>query len=222
MGFLNLFNKSKKKAIPTPSLPDLKQKTKILFVDDQKFNVVDSLKTKDGWKNIQRVSDVDSMTQTEVMEAHIIFVDVQGVGKKLGFADEGLGLIVALKETYPEKKVVMYSAESQGQVNAFHKAADLVDGRLKKRPSRYEFDSTIERLAREAFCLNNCVSYLQKILLRDFNVDLTDAEIKKVVEDLYNKGTYNEANTIAAAFNLSNAGSIASIIQLLLMPLTSQ
>lgn len=222
MRILNIFNKNKKKAIPIPSLPDLKQKTKILFVDDQKFNVVDSLKTKDGWKNIQRVSDVESMSQTEVTEAHIIFVDVQGVGKKLGFADEGLGLIVALKETYPEKKVVMYSAESQGQVNAFHKAADLVDGRLKKRPSRYEFDSTIERLAREAFCLNNCVSYLQKILLRDFNVDLTDAEIKKVVEDLYNKGTYNEANTIAAAFNLSNAGSIASIIQLLLMPLTSQ
>lgn len=222
MGLLNFFNTSKKKAIPTPSLPDLKQKTKVLFVDDQKFNVVDSLKTKDGWKNIVRVSDVESMTQTEVMEAHIIFVDVQGVGKKLGFADEGLGLIVALKEAYPEKKVVMYSAESRGQVNAFHEAADLVDGRLKKRPSRYEFDSTIERLAREAFCLNNCVSYLQKILLRDFNVDLTDAEIKKVVEDLYNKGTFNDANTIAAAFNLSNAGSIASIIQLLLMPLTSQ
>jgi len=147
MGLLGLFKNNKKKAIPIPTVPELKQKTKILFVDDMKFNIVDSLKSKDGWRNIQRVSDVDSITQPEVSEAHIIFVDVQGVGKKLGFADEGLGLIVALKEAYPEKKVVMYSAESQGQVNAFHKAADLVDGRLKKRSSRYEFDSTIERLA---------------------------------------------------------------------------
>lgn len=115
----------------------------------------------------------------------------------------------------------MYSSESKGQVSAFHKASDMVDSRLKKRPSRYEFGATIERLAKEAFCLNSCVSYLRKTLLRDFNVDLTDAEIKKIVEDLYNKGTYNDTSTIAAAFNLSNAGSIASIIQLLFMPFTT-
>ena len=221
MRIVNFFKSDKVKAIPTPTLPELKQKTKILFVDDLKFNIVDSLKDKDGWRNIQRVADVDSISQTEVAEAHIIFVDVQGVGKKLGFVDEGLGLIVALKETYPEKKVVMYSSESKGQVSAFHKASDMVDGRLKKRPSRYEFCATIERLAKEAFCLNSCVSYLRKTLLRDFNVDLTDAEIKKIVEDLYNKGTYNDTSTIAAAFNLSNAGSIASIIQLLFMPFTT-
>ena len=112
MGFLNFFKKNKKKTIPTPTLPELKQKTKILFVDDLKFNIIDSLKDKDGWRNIQRVADVESISQSEVCEAHIIFVDVQGVGKKLGFADEGLGLIVALKETYPEKKIVMYSSES--------------------------------------------------------------------------------------------------------------
>ncbi len=218
MSIFGFFKTNKKKAIPIPTLSDLKQKTKILFVDDLKFNVVDSLKTKDGWKNIQRVSDVDSITQTEVLEAHVIFVDVQGVGKRLGFADEGLGLIVALKETYPEKKVVMYSAESKGQVNAFHQAADIVDGRLKKRPSRYEFDSTIERLAREAFCLNNCVEYLRKVLLRDFRIDMSDSEIKEIVENLYNNGTYNDSSIIAAAFNLNNAGAIASIIQLLLMP----
>jgi hypothetical protein len=218
MSIFGFLKTNKKKAIQIPTLSDLKQKTKILFVDDLKFNVVDSLKTKDGWKNIQRVSDVDSITQTEVLEAHVIFVDVQGVGKRLGFADEGLGLIVALKETYPEKKVVMYSAESKGQVNAFHQAADIVDGRLKKRPSRYEFDSTIERLAREAFCLNNCVEYLRKILLRDFRIDMSDSEIKEIVENLYNNGTYNDSSIIAAAFNLNNAGAIASIIQLLLMP----
>ena len=216
MGILSFFCNSKK-TIPTPTLLELKQKTKILFVDDSKFNIVDNLKDKDGWRNIQRLADVESISQPEVSDAHIIFVDVQGVGKKLGFTDEGLGLIVALKDTYPEKKVVMYSSESKGQVSAFHKASDLVDGRLKKKPSRYEFDATIERLARETFCFNNCVSYLRKILLRDFNIDMTDAEIRKIIEDLYNKGTYNETDSIASAFNLNNVGSIASIIQLLLM-----
>ena len=55
MGILSLFMNSKKKTIPTPTLPELKQKTKILFVDDLKFNIIDSLKEKDGWRNIVRL-----------------------------------------------------------------------------------------------------------------------------------------------------------------------
>lgn len=67
------------------SLDDLKANTKILFIDDQRFNYVDALKEKDGWKNITRISDASSISQFEIKEAHIIFVDIQGVGKKLGF-----------------------------------------------------------------------------------------------------------------------------------------
>ena len=85
---LSLFKK-KKKSIPERTIDDLKRITKILFIDDLTFNLVDSLKEKDGWQNVQKIKDVDSLSQTEVREAHIIFVDVQGVGKKLGFEDEG-------------------------------------------------------------------------------------------------------------------------------------
>ena len=193
--------KSKVKKIPSRTLDELKNITKILFVDDKAFKVIDNIKEKNGWKNVSRIVDVESLSQTEIQESHIIFVDIQGVGKKMNFKDGGLGLIVALKKEYPDKKIVMYSAESQGQIDAFHPAAELVDARL----------------AKEAFCLDNCVKHLKVILRRQFGIEKDETEITKIITDLYDNEGYKNQNTIASAFSLSNAGSIASIIQLLLM-----
>ena len=111
----------------------------------------------------------------------------------------------------------MYSAESQGQIDAFHPAAGLVDARLRKTASLYEFISTVERLAKEAFCLDNCVKHLKVTLRREFGIEKDETEITKIITDLYNNKGYKNKDTIASAFSLSNAGSIASIIQLLLM-----
>lgn len=111
----------------------------------------------------------------------------------------------------------MYSAESQGQVDAFHPAAELVDARLRKTANLYEFSSTVERLAKEAFCLDNCVKHLKVILRREFNVEKSEQEITEIVTNLYNNDGYKNKNEIAVAFNLSDAASISSIIQLLLM-----
>lgn len=218
MNLKNPFKKKTKvKKIPSRTLEELKNITKIIFIDDKAFKVINNIKEKDGWKNISKIVDVDSLAQTEIQEAHIIFVDIQGVGKKMNFNDGGLGLIVALKKEYPDKKIVMYSAESQGQIDAFHPAAELVDARLRKTVSLYEFSSTVERLAKEAFCLDNCVKHLKVVLRQEFSIDKDEAEITKVITDLYNNEGYKNKNTIASAFSLSDAGSIASIIQLLLM-----
>ena len=111
----------------------------------------------------------------------------------------------------------MLNAESQGQIDAFHPAAELVDARLRKTASLYEFISTVERLAKEAFCLDNCVKHLKVILRREFGIEKDETEITKIITDLYDNEGYKNQNTIASAFSLSNAGSIASIIQLLLM-----
>ena len=161
--------KTEVKRIPSRSVDELKNITKVLFIDDKTFKVVDNIKEKDGWKNVSRI--------------------------------------------------VMYSAESQGQIDAFHPAAELVDARLRKTASLYEFTSTLERLAKEAFCLDNCVKHLKTILRREFSIEKDETEITKIITELYNNDGYEDKNTIASAFNLSNAGSVASIIQLLLMPL---
>ena len=217
----NPFKKSKKvkKTIPTHNIDELKNVVKILFVDDTSIPKAKQLQEKEGWKNVTKIKDVNALSQSEIKEAHIRFLDIQGVGKSMGFKDEGLGLIVALKEKYPDKKIVMYSAESQGHIDAFHKAADLVDGRLRKGADLYEFSSTTERLAQEAFCFDNCVRHICEVLRKELKIELTQTEVEQIVNRIYDEDLYTDPSSIAQAFNLSNVGSVASIIQLLLMPI---
>lgn len=61
MWLFNIFkNKSKVKKIPSRTLDELKNITKILFVDDKAFKVIDNIKEKNGWKNVSRIVDVES------------------------------------------------------------------------------------------------------------------------------------------------------------------
>jgi DNA-binding NarL/FixJ family response regulator len=93
------------------------------------------------------VRDVGSLDEQTVQQAQIMFVDIQGVGKKLGFRDEGLGLARALKEKYSKKKVVIYSAQVNGE--RFHEALRKADDFLPKNADPYEFQQLTERLANE-------------------------------------------------------------------------
>lgn len=216
---MRLFHRNQNKIIPARSMDDLKRITKILFIDDQNFNYITALKEKDGWQNISRIADPTSISQTELREAHIIFVDIQGVGKKMGFEDEGLGLVQAIREHYPEKKIIMYSAENKGRIDGLHPAGNLVDFRLRKTASRYEFENAIERFAKEAFCLDNCVAHIRTVFQRELGISKTDEEIKSVIQMLYDNGKFRDTSSIAKAFSLTNIGSVASIIQLLLLPI---
>lgn len=133
-----------KKSTPAASQ---KATTHILFIDDdQKFKVVDILK-KSGWTYTRRTSDVGSIDDPMIQQAHILFVDVQGVGRRLQFKDEGLGLAKAIKDKYPAKKVVIYSAQTQGE--RFHDALRKADDFLAKNADPYEFQQLTERLAAE-------------------------------------------------------------------------
>lgn len=206
----NLNNKRKK--LPERSITDIKNGCRVLFIDDEKFKVVNRLKDKDGWKNTNWIKDVDSISQTEILDAHILFVDVQGVGKAMGFKDEGLGLIVALKKHYPNKKVIMYSGESKGHVDTFHEAANLVDARLRKTADHYEFETTLERLAKDAFCLENCIIRIKSTLYNEYGISMSEAQIETNITKVYNKSITE--NNISKIFNIQNAAAIANILQL--------
>lgn len=128
------------------SVSDLKCQINILFVDDEKFPIVNILKKTEGWKNTKLVSDVKSLTCSDVKWAHIIFVDINGVGGTL-YKDQGLGLAKGLKERYPNKKIILYSAETNH--NAFSDAWDIVDARLPKDADPIQFIAKVEKYAIE-------------------------------------------------------------------------
>lgn len=129
-------------------LQALKDKTRILFIDDDdKFKVVKILKSS-GWIHTSLTKDLGNLDQNNVTQATILFVDIQGVGLKLGFSDEGLGLAKALKERYSEKFVIIYSSQTQG--DRFHEALRLADESLEKNADPYQFQQLVEKFARQA------------------------------------------------------------------------
>lgn len=193
-------------------LNEIKNVCKILFIDDKAFPVVDILKNS-GWHNTQRIKDVDSTDQVEIQEAHILFIDIQGVGKKLKFKDEGLGLIIALKEKYPAKRIIVYSAEDQGRIQAFHPGIDKADKRLSKNSDPYQFQSIVEVYAKEAFSLYECIERIKKQIQKELGYSIETDKILKRLNKIYNKGDYS-LQYISKIFNLQNAASIANMIQL--------
>lgn len=211
-----MFNKLFKKNEPhlefrEPDLETRKNKTNILFVDDNYFQVVDILK-KSGWLNTHSTHDIDNLDASIVKDAQIIFVDIHGVGKSLGFSNEGLGLVSALKKKHPEKRVIVYSSETKG--DRFEEDLESADKRIKKNADPYRFVSLVEEYSAEFFTLDRCIIRLQKILHSEFNTSLTEAEIKEKLAAIQNQGNTN-TNTVSKVFNLSNAGSLASLVSLL-------
>lgn len=200
--------------LPERDLDEIKGLCKIIFVDDKAYPVIDILK-RAGWTNTRRLADVNSLDQHEVKEAHILFIDIQGVGKKLKFKDEGLGLIVALKEKYPSKKVVAYSSEDQGQVQAFSTGINVADYRLHKTADPYEFQFLIERLAKDAFSLTECIARLQQEILKQYGTAYETDHIIKALKKVNSRKDFS-MQAISKSFGLQDAGSIASIVQVFL------
>lgn len=116
--------------------------TRILFVDDKhkEFRMVSILK-KSGWTNTKSIKDITDLDDPKVLEANIIFVDINGVGTTL-FQDQGLGLASALKKKYSKKKIFIYSADTNG--DRFHRALREVDGCLPKNAEPYQFINLIQ------------------------------------------------------------------------------
>jgi DNA-binding NarL/FixJ family response regulator len=208
------FWKSTTPALKERNLDEIKSICRILFIDDKAFPLIDILKTA-GWIGTKRIKDADSLEQIEIREAHILIVDIQGVGKKLKFKDEGLGLILALKSRYPNKKIIVYSAEDQGKIQAFHAGIDAADKRLSKNSDPYEFQVVIESYAKEAFSLAECVKRIQTQILAEFGSSLDTEKIIANLNKINNKEDYSIQN-ISKVFNLQNASNISSIIQLFL------
>lgn len=119
----------------------LKRKLKILFIDDDRnFQIVKILKSS-GWSKTTSIIDVKNLNMTSVKESDILFIDIRGVGKSMNLEGEGLDLALIIKQKYPEKSVVIYSANSNS--NSFHDAWKIINGRLMKNALPIEFENLI-------------------------------------------------------------------------------
>jgi len=140
--YSTLESESKEERAVQKTLNDYKNETRILFIDDDSRFKVAKILANSGWVHTKLIKDAKSLDDRDIIDASILFIDVQGVGIALGFSDEGLGLAEALKDKYPHKKVIIYSAENQG--DRFHKALRKADSFLSKNADPYEFQKIVE------------------------------------------------------------------------------
>lgn len=134
---------------PKRDLGERKKITNIIFVDDDtNFKVVKIL-IKSGWVNTKIKKDIPSLTDRLIKDSHICFIDIQGVANDLFPKDQGLGLAGALKDRYPEKKIIVYSSQRTG--DRFHELLKKVDATLSKDADPYEFENLVENFSKEIF-----------------------------------------------------------------------
>ncbi|MFN8776995.1 MAG: hypothetical protein ACK5XV_09530 [Flavobacteriales bacterium] len=213
VNWFKLFSR-RKRQLPQRTDDEIKRIVNILFIDDQRFKIVDTLK-RSGWPNVDRIQDVETLDDPKIKNAHILFVDIQGVGKKMQLKEEGLELIIALKSRYPYKRIIAYSAEHQGKVEAFHRALNFADSRLSKNASLYEFQTIIQRYSREILSHEYFISRLQEILRLEFNVSMERDELVSKLNIIQRGKDYSPAR-ISDIFKVSSAADFATIIQLFL------
>jgi len=203
----------KKIKFPSRTIDEIKAACNVLFVDDQKFDTVEILR-KSNW-HVARIKDVNSLDSTEVKNAHVIFVDIKGVGRAMKFTDEGLGVAAAIKDRYPEKKVVVYSAVPEG--DRFHKGLKKADDLLSKNADPYQFQTVLEKLSKEVFDVEECLIRLKSQIRDELGIQMDIDEIKKNILKIPAKESI-DAYQVARAFGIAidKAGAIASIISLLI------
>lgn len=143
----NAFETSPKAESKELSSDDIKAKVKVLFVDDQEFPVVEYLRSI-GYLGVDYMEDIVDIDDNKVKYAHIIFLDINGVGLKMGFKNQGMGLCGAIKKKYGDsKRVILYSGETSGDI--FDEDAKKADETLAKNSDYMQFISYITQYAKE-------------------------------------------------------------------------
>jgi hypothetical protein len=88
-----------------------KESVRILFIDDNKFPIIENLKNA-GYQ-VNWLKDIKKIEDPKVVDAHVLFVDYKGVGKNLSQNKEGIGVCKMLKDKYKESKyIVLCTGES--------------------------------------------------------------------------------------------------------------
>jgi DNA-binding NtrC family response regulator len=126
------------------SQTELKDKTYILFVDDEQFDYIERIRAA-GW-NAHQVTDIENLDDEHLKRTHIVFLDYVGVGKKLAPNQQGIGLLKAIKQKYPQKIVIFYSGHAGFTLGHEFRAAD---DWMPKNADPYVFLQKIEENAQK-------------------------------------------------------------------------
>lgn len=126
------------------SLSELKKRMEILIVDDEEFSYFEALQKHEY--NITQKKDLTDLRDAEAFK--IVLCDIRGVGNFLGSEFGGAYLIKQLKEKYPAKIIIAYTANEYSA--KFQQFLDYADDVIPKGSYALEdWTSLLDRLLKE-------------------------------------------------------------------------
>jgi hypothetical protein len=127
------FTKTKEPTNPFNGLTSTKELrrriSKILFVDDEKIEIVQDIRDLGYNANLRSDISPENIGEIERGEFQIVFLDFEGVGKKYG-DQQGLGLLRHIKNVAPSVFIVSYTSKSiRPEFADFYRLADTTLGK---------------------------------------------------------------------------------------------
>lgn len=176
------------------TIEELKVLTRVLFVDDtDQSDLINYLKSE-GW-DAEHIFDIEQISARNVMNANVFFIDIIGVGSKLRLKD-GFDLIRLLKETYPGKKVVMYSTNQMQDIT--RPGFDLADKRIIKKGSYDIFLSTIVEMSSKLFNWDEIVRQSYDKLKPYFQLDMSIEHYEKILRGSVRGNRFDKTKAVKA------------------------
>ncbi len=227
MGVLSLLKKRKQKLDDLLTIDKLKGKNiklgtvdmkekknvKILFVDDEGFDtqVLQNL----GYLDIQKMYKYDNESRMDEFEKYdIIFCDINGIAKELDSVYQGAALAKLIKQTYPSKIVVIYSAKQQ--YLTFNSYYEEVDDVIVKNVPPADLANKINIYINK---LNDPIEFWNNIRKQLINKNISSTDIS-LLEHYYVKSLLDKKDYTKDINNI-NDGNILSTATAIITAITS-
>lgn len=185
---------------------DLRRRIDVLVIDDQEFSPADFLINNNF--RITCRKDVDNVK--DVSEYPIILCDIKGVGKKLNSSYEGAFLIKEIKNSYPSKRVIAYTASQYDPTyNQFLEFADAtVNKGLDLEDWLTLLDDQIRKTIDPVFQWYN----LRQELLNKGVSTIETAKLESVFVSSYKKGEFTSFEKEASKLTIETKGIISEFL----------
>ena len=177
-----MFGWGQKKELPKVqlSLKGIKEKSKVLFIDDEEVDLIPLLQAE-GW-HVEQWKDVNSLTELESGKYDLIFLDIGGVGRKFSPEEEGFRILKRIKSINPSVLIVSYSGQRFDSTKSEFWA--LADGNLSKSSGAIKAIELLEDLLKQKFTSTYLWNEALEILKGH---GMSETDIEKVKQNIIKK-----------------------------------
>ena len=123
-------------------------------------------------------------------------------------------MISPLREKYPDKMIVVYSAEEGGNISAFNEHINAAHKRISRNVEPIDFQMKIERYVKEYYSLDWAVEQIGKVLSEDTFFDYSKDELKLGLYEILKKKEYSE-KFVKEIFKVENLERLATISKII-------